>query len=81
MVHMSILLIILPYIVIFFLTLFTDWLWAYYIKHTAGGNVWKATFSSGAIVVAGAYVTVSYKALIIPAILGGMTGTYLSVKK
>ena len=73
----------IKYSLVFATTMASDWLWAYYITHTAARNTAKATISSGAIIVAGAYVTMSYiddKYAIIPAVIGGMVGTFLSLK-
>jgi hypothetical protein len=71
------------YAFVFVATLVTDWLWAYYISNTALKNVWKSTLSSGMIISVNAFVFTSYidnKATIIPAVLGGMLGTWLYVR-
>ena len=73
----------LQYSLVFVVTLITDGLWAYYIAHTAAKNAWRATFSSGAIVLSGAFVILTYiddHLALIPALIGGMIGTYITVR-
>lgn len=60
----------------------TDAVWAYYIRHTAAGNLWKASLSSFLLVLLGGYIVVGYveNASLLPvAALGGFIGTFLAV--
>jgi len=75
---------ILEYALVFFATLCSDLLWAVYIRNTASNKAWQATLSSGAIILAGAFVTTSYVAdhgKLVPALMGGMLGTYIYVSR
>lgn len=61
----------------------TDWVWAWYIMYTAQKAPIKSALLSGVIMVIGAYITVAYledPAMLWVAVVGGMTGTYLSVR-
>lgn len=72
------------YVLVFFAAMLTDWLWATYIAHTAAKNAIQAALWSGVLMLVGAYVTLSYLEdwrMLIPAVIGGMIGTYISVKK
>lgn len=74
----------MDYVLVFFAAMATDWLWATYIAQTAAKNAIKAALWSGVLMLVGAYVTLSYLEdwrMLIPAVIGGMIGTYISVKK
>ena len=71
------------YIVVFCVTFISDWIWAYYIQHTAQKNAIKSSLFSGLVVICSVFITTSYIHDIyaaIPAVIGGMLGTYVSVK-
>lgn len=61
-----------------------DWVWAAYIMHTSNGRIISASLYSGVIILMGAFVTKSYiedTTMIVPAVIGGMLGTAMSVKQ
>lgn len=60
-----------------------DSIWAFYIIETANKNPFKAALWGAAIMAIGAFLTLSYVedgSRLISAIIGGMIGTYVSVK-
>jgi hypothetical protein len=70
------------YIAVFFAVAFADWLWTRYIVTAAAGQALPAASYSAAIVVVGAFVTLSYvkdRRYLIPATIGAFVGTWLSV--
>lgn len=74
----------IKYIVMFTAAFLVDWVWAEYIKHTAAKNAWRSAGLSGVIVLIGAFTTFAYmedRWMVAPALLGGMLGTYVSVKR
>lgn len=74
----------LNYLAVFAATIVSDWVWAEYIQSTSQKQPLKASLYSGAVVLIGAYVTMSYlkdPISLIFAVAGGMLGTYLSVRK
>lgn len=74
----------MKWLLVFVAAFVNEWVWAAYIHHTAQGRALRAAVLSGIIMGIGAYVTLSFlddpKVLAV-AIAGGMTGTYVFVKK
>ena len=71
------------YIVVFFVTFISDWIWTYYIQFTAQKKPLRSAIFSGLTIVASVFVTTTYIHDVyaaIPAITGGMLGTYISVR-
>lgn len=63
--------------------LVTDWVWSRYIYMTASKKAGQAAVMSGVIMAMGAGITLAYieKPInLLFAVLGGMTGTYISVR-
>ena len=61
-----------------------DALWAYYIRHAALRNPFRASISGAAIVLISGFTTVEYvktPILLGVAALGGFLGTYLAVRR
>jgi len=61
----------------------TDWVWAWYIVYTAQKAPVRSALLSGVIMVVGAFITLAYledPAMLWVAVVGGMFGTYFSVK-
>jgi hypothetical protein len=74
----------MKYLLVFVAGFVSDWVWAAYIAYTAERRPLHAAALSGIIMVLGAYVTVSYledPSLLVVAVLGGMLGTYVFVKR
>ena len=74
----------MKYLVSFLVMLIVDYVWALYIKGAANNKPIMAAFAGGFIFVAGSFVTIQYvedRLVLIPATIGGMLGTYLSVRK
>lgn len=70
-------------LIVFIAALATDWVWAWYIVYTAQKAPVRSSLLSGAIMWIGAYITVAYledPTMLWVAVVGGMVGTYLSVK-
>lgn len=75
--------VILKIILVFFVTFILDWVWAAYIVNTSKKDAIKSSIYSGLILCMGAFITLSYvedKRMLIPALIGGMIGTYFCVK-
>jgi len=73
----------MKHILVFFAAMIVDSVWAFYIIATAEKDAIKSTLLSGLIFLTGAFLTLSYvqdKIYLISAVLGGMIGTYLSIK-
>lgn len=74
---------ICKWILVFFSVLLYDSLYALYIQQIHEKKALKSAITSSILYLSGAYVVVSYiddKWLIIPAIIGGAIGTYITVK-
>lgn len=70
------------YVGVFFLTLASDWLWTKWAVYASQHLAFKAALTSGAIVLVGSMTTlavVNDTWTLIPAVTGGMLGTYLAV--
>lgn len=70
-------------IVVFFLSIALDWLWAKYIQSTSDGKRLAAATYSAMIAAWGGLLSIEYIAnnwLLIPMVLGYFVGTYISVK-
>ena len=73
----------IQFIIVFFLMMFVDYCWGHYIKGLNDGNGLKAGFFGAAIMLFGAFSTISYvenHLFLIPAILVGFIGTYYAAK-
>lgn len=71
------------WIIIFFLDMFISYTWATSIQTITNKKPLKSALWSSALSLAGAVSIISFtqnRWLIIPAIVGGAIGTYLSVK-
>lgn len=71
------------FILIFLVDLSVAFAWTECVKAVAERKVIGATLWSGFITSSGAFTIISYTHnnwLIIPAVVGGMIGTYLSIK-
>lgn len=74
---------ILKIALVFIATFILDWLWAAYIINTSTKNILKSCIYSALILLTGAFITMSYvedKRMLIPALVGGVLGTYFCVK-
>jgi len=68
-------------IIVFLVTLVVDFAWSMYIKSLSNGNHLKAAGWSVFISLAGGITVISYTEnnwLLIPSVVGGAIGTYLS---
>ena len=68
---------------IFIVDLFTAYTWAQCVKSVAEKKPIASALWGGAVYLSGAVTVISYNKdvwLLIPAILGSMVGTYISVK-
>jgi hypothetical protein len=75
---------VLKYALVFVASFLVDWIWAAYIIETARKAAVKSTLLSGLIVLIGAFTTLSFMhdpTTVVAAVLGGMLGTYVSVKR
>jgi hypothetical protein len=71
------------WLLIFTVSAIVDICWTKYLIATADRQLWRATAWSGAIVASGGVVVVGYTAdhwLLIPAVLGAMVGTWLTIR-
>jgi hypothetical protein len=71
------------WIIIFFLDMFISYTWATSVQAISNKKAMKAALWSSALSLAGAVSIISFtenRWLIIPAVIGGAIGTYLSVK-
>jgi predicted branched-subunit amino acid permease len=61
----------------------TDYFWGVYIKSVANHQAIRASLFGALIMLCGAFTAISYISdhwALIPAVIGGMIGTYISVK-
>ena len=73
----------MKHLLVFLIAAAVDSIWAYYIIATAEKRAFKSAIMSGIILASGAFLTLSYledQTYLISAILGGMLGTYYTVK-
>lgn len=73
----------IQYILVFFMMMITDYFWGIYIKAVAQHREIKASLFGALIMICGAFTAISYIEnhwALVPAVLGGMIGTYISVK-
>ena len=71
------------YIIVFFMMMITDYFWGAYIKSVANHQAIRSSLFGALIMLCGAFTAISYISnhwALIPAVLGGMIGTYISVK-
>ena len=60
-----------------------DMFWTFYIRRTSEGKALQASLFSGIIMLTGGIVVISYvenKWYLIPAAIGALVGTYITVK-
>ena len=60
-----------------------DVLWAWYIRHTASNNAWRASLAAVGLTVCGAFLTLEYvqnRWMLIPAALGAFVGTFIPLR-
>lgn len=70
-------------IVVFLVAALVDAVWAKYIESASAGRAGEAAGWSAAILICGSLITIEYIGnhwLIVPSVLGGVTGTYLTIK-
>lgn len=75
--------IICQWALVFFSVFLYDTLYACYIQQVQEKNAFKSTITSSLLYLCGAYVVVSYVNnmwLMIPALIGGALGNYITVK-
>jgi hypothetical protein len=73
----------LKFFLMFALVSVVDFMWANYIAHIAKGNAVLSSLFGAAIYLLGSVVTINYVNdhwMLVPAVLGALVGTYLSVK-
>jgi hypothetical protein len=73
----------IKYILVFITMALTDYFWGIYIKSVTFGYPMRAAIYGAFIMLCGAFTAISYISdhwALIPAVIGGMLGTYLSVK-
>lgn len=73
----------IKYILVFFTMFLTDYFWGVYIKSVTYGYAFRAALFGALIMLCGAFTAISYISdhwALVPAVIGGMFGTYLSVK-
>jgi hypothetical protein len=73
----------IKYIVIFLALVFTDIIWALYIRWSASGKAFRAGISSIFIYVIGAFTFGEFIKdvwIVVPAGLGCFVGTYVTIK-
>ena len=73
----------MKFLLVFLLVTIVDFIWARYIAHTAKNNAIKASCYAAILTLMGSVVTIAYvdnHYMIIPAALGALVGTYLSIK-
>jgi len=73
----------MTYLLMFFVTVLVDVVWARWAQHTAAGHPWRASCYSVGIVLLGALTVIWYiddHWLLIPVALGSFVGTFIAVK-
>jgi hypothetical protein len=73
----------IQYTIVFFMMMITDYFWGVYIKSVANHQAIRASLFGALIMLCGAFTAISYISdhwALIPAVIGGMIGTYISVK-
>jgi len=70
-------------ILVFFVAAVTDGIWAFYIRSTSSGKIWRATLSGVLIMFSNSFITTSYinqGIMVFFAAFGGGFGTYIMMK-
>lgn len=74
---------IITWVLVFLAVFVYDVVYVLFLQNTADKNPAKAAMFSSLLYMMGAYVVISYTAsniLLIPAVIGGALGTYITVK-
>ena len=74
----------MKYISAFFIMLVVDYAWSVYIRSAAERKAVKASITSAVIFLSSSLLTIEFvedRWILIPAMLGGIVGTYLSVSR
>ena len=73
----------IKFILVFITVCFSDFIWSKYIIHVSKGNAISASLYGASTYLIGSLITLTYihdYKMIIPATLGALLGTYLSVR-